>query len=344
VLLAGVVAHLVLAANADPDQFDTRSFLIMADALRSDPLSAYDTMRFPYPPAFAPWLLVSTSGVTELVAFDVLLRLPLIVANMAIALLVQDSLRSRGASDGTRIAAVAAVAVGPVFLAISGYHGQIDSVAILPAVAAFWLWERHARRPFARAGVLVGLGAAVKTVPIFAAIPLAIDAENRRGALTMIALAGAVPLIALAPFLLANPDGTVEALRGNQGVAGFGGPSLILIHPDLADAWSRIGVDSIAVSRELTGVQQLIALGAIVVASLVAWRARLAPAHSASLLWLALLATNPNFAWQYLVWGLPFFLLAGFVREVIAFQLVAILPLILFYLPGDLGETALLCG
>jgi hypothetical protein len=39
-----------------------------------------------------------------------------------------------------------------------------------------------------------------------------------------------------------------------------------------------------------------------------------------------------NFFFQYLVWGLPFFLMAGYLRSVLIAQLVLIVPTLLFYL------------
>jgi hypothetical protein len=49
--------------------------------------------------------------------------------------------------------------LGPSFIDISGYHGQIDSVAILPAVLALMVWERRPQPTRSvRAGLLIGLG------------------------------------------------------------------------------------------------------------------------------------------------------------------------------------------
>ena len=54
-------------------------------------------------------------------------------------------------------------------------------------------------------------------------------------------------------------------------------------------------------------------------------------AQAAVLLWLALYALSPHFFFQYLVWGLPFFLLSGRLRLAAAVQAVALLPTVLFY-------------
>lgn len=339
----GSVVHLVLSANADPTQYDTESFLITADALRDEPLQAYDSGRWPYPPAFFPWLLVATSEtVQNVLAFDVLLRLPMLAADIAIALLVYSYLGRRETREATRLVAVGLVMLGPVFLAVSGYHGQIDAVAILPGVAALWFWDRDGPHRALGAGALIGVGIALKTIPGFLLIAVLPWVRSRREVVALLVPAVAIPALLLAPFLFADGADTVEALQANRGIPGFNGVSLILIEPTLVDYWrTSFGVDSPAVANRLADIQPLI-IAAVVAAMipLVALR-RVPPAMSASLIWLAIFALNPNFAWHYLVWGLPFFLMAGYVREVFAFQLVALAPLTLFYLPGDLSRPVL---
>ncbi len=342
VVCAGAVAHLVLASIADPAQFDTHSFLIMADAFRDDPLQAYDTERFPYPPGFLPWLLVADSGAAqEVIPFDVLLRLPMIAADVAIALLVASFLARRGALERTRLVAVALVMLGPIFLAISGYHGQIDSVAILPAVAALWLWDRHGSDSALLIGVLIGLGAAVKTVPIFLLLALVPAARAWGDVLRLIVPAVAIPILLFAPFLLANGPDTVEAMGGNRGYAGFNAVSLILVEPGLVEFWNWLGVDSVVWTKRLTEVQPLIVGSTLLAVGALLFVRRVPPVLGASLIWLALFTVNPNFAWHYLIWGMPFFIMAGYLREVLVFQLVASVPLVLFYLPGDLSRPVL---
>jgi uncharacterized membrane protein len=342
-ILAGSVVRIVLALISDPDQFDTGSYLIVSEALRRDPLEVYDVAeRWPYPPAFLPWVLVATSGPAQAVLpFEVLIRLPMIVSDALIALLVQDYLGRRGAGERLRVLAVGVVALGPVFLAVSGYHGQLDSVAILPAVAALWVWQRGGPHRAVLTGVLIGTAAAVKSVPLFMLLAFLPWIRSRRELTALVAPALLIPFALLLPFLAGNGPDTVDALRSNRGFSGFNGISLIVLQPRLADLWESLGLDPAAFAETLTDVQHLMVLGGVAVAAIVIWRRRLPPAMGAGIIWLAVFAFNPNFAWQYLVWGLPFFVMAGYVREVALFQVIAALPLVLFYWPGDLGATLL---
>ncbi len=121
----------------------------MRHALTSHPLHMYSLVnghpynRWPYPSGFLPWILAA-DWLTRHIGhhFDGWVQLPQIFADAALAWFVQDFLRLRGCSERLRLTAAAVVAFGPSFFIVSGYHGQIDSLAILPAVAALYVWER----------------------------------------------------------------------------------------------------------------------------------------------------------------------------------------------------------
>ncbi len=93
---------------------------------------------YPYPPGYLLWLI----GAYKLaLAFhlsfrDHLVQLLPIAADLAVAVAVYVYLGRRGADEGRRVAGFALVMLGPVFIAISGYHGQLDSVAMLTGVLA----------------------------------------------------------------------------------------------------------------------------------------------------------------------------------------------------------------
>ena len=136
-----------------------------------------------YPPLFLGWLagaswLSDASGLS----FHGLAKLGPTLADVGLALAVYVYLRWRGAQERTRLIGVALVILGPTFIATSGYHGQIDSVAILPAVLGLMVWERRSDKPTRalEAGLLIGLGGAVKTVPLLMVLPLLISAKSWR--------------------------------------------------------------------------------------------------------------------------------------------------------------------
>jgi hypothetical protein len=145
-------------------------------------------------------------------------------------------------------------------------------------------------------------------------------------------LSAGIPVLATLPFLLAEPHATSEIFR-YRGIAGVGGLSLLL-QPDLGLHWlhgtvvSNSGLTNTL--QDLTGpilVLPLLAVGAILLVR------RPAPAVGAALIVLTLWVFGVNYFLQYAVWGLPFFLLAGWWRAAALLQAVYLIPLAFRYIP-----------
>ncbi len=348
ILAAGFAVQLGLAFATYGVSFDIDSFRIVEAELGSDPLRFYDRVSdlngvylWPYPPGLLPWLPLAAelAGRTGL-PFHGVVQLPAIAANLGIAWLVQDHLRRRGSGEGRRLAAVGLVVLGTSFVATSGYHGQIDSVAILPALAGLLVWVHwdHPRRALV-AGLLIGCGAAIKLPPLAVALALLPSARSTREAGTVLVAAAAAPLLLLAPFLAADPSGTAEAF-GYAGLTGQGGLGLML-QPDLATAWLRItDLDLNAVNAFLHDRSGAVNAALLLGATAALVRVRAAATTSAAFLWLVLYSLSPTFALTYLVWGVPFFLLTDHIRPVAALEAVLLLPTALLYTaPWDGGAV-----
>jgi uncharacterized membrane protein len=265
------------------------------------------------------------------------MRLPPIAADAALAWLVQHMVARRGGSPAARVGSAAAVALGPVFAATSGYQGQLDSVAILPALGALAVWDRPgAGRRALAAGLLIGAGAAVKTAPILMLVALLPTARTRREAALLVAGAAAVPLLALAPFAAADPHGVAHALR-YHGLPGLGGLSL-LSQPNLPLGWlAAEHVRTTGFAHALTEGAALVLLPALALVALTLWRRRPAvdPVTAAALAWLVFYVFGVNFLMQYLVWGLPFFVLVAGWRRVLAAQIVLTPATVLIFAKTD---------
>src|SRR5438105_1919942 len=159
----GTLLRLLWTLRTHGLLYDMESFRMVAAAVVHHPLHLYGALnhgvdyRWPYPPAYLPWIAASRGLASAVdLPFRVGVVLPAIAADAAIAWLVQAGLGRAGASDRTRLSACALVALGPAFALISGMHGQIDSVAILPAVLALVVWERGGSRRALAAGLLIG--------------------------------------------------------------------------------------------------------------------------------------------------------------------------------------------
>lgn len=335
----GVLIRLAFAATTDGNTFDINSYVLVEERLsRGDVLELYgpelhfaplDVYRWPYPPGFFGFLLVlrEVADVTG-VAFERLVRLPSVAADALIAWLVFAGL----GRDRRALVASALVALGPSFIAISGHHGQVDALAVAPAVAAAVLWERPGlRRRAVVCGLLVGLGAAVKSPIGLLVLAFLPTARSAREAATTFACAVAVPALALAPFLVADLSGVRDSL-GYAGLPGVGGLS-VLAQPDLPTFWlSGVDVQRSGLTDLLQDLNRvLVLIGAAGVGALMV-RRRAPVAVAASAIVLATWVFGVNFALGYLVWGLPFLLLAGRLGLVALLQAVLLVPTLMIYL------------
>ena len=223
-LAVGAALRLVLAFTTDGVVPDLESFRIVARSLRDAPGHVYAIanshppfVRWPYPPGYFPYI-AGADRFADATGLDFLsvIRLGPIAADLVIAWVVQAFLGRQGHVPATRLAAAALVALGPPFAAVSGYHGQIDAVAILPAVLALALWERtDAAWRGPAAGALIGLGGSIKTIPLLMVLALLPSARSPREAAQLVVCAAAVPLLAITPWLVSEGTGWTRVFRYN---------------------------------------------------------------------------------------------------------------------------------
>ncbi len=331
-IAAGAAAKVVLAFVTVGQQFDIDSLALVGAVLRTpERWHLYEIgARWPYPAGFFPldYLAGSLAYRTGL-PFHGTIQLWTIAADSAMAWLVQDELRRRGSGDRARLIATALIAFGPVFVLIDGYHGQIDSVPTLFALGAALVVVRGG--PAWAAGLLLGVAVSMKTAPVLLLLVLlpALGTWRSRAWLAVPTLA--LPVLVTLPWLITDFDATWAALTANQGVPSVGGYS-VLLEPSLTGAFlfgDRLEPGSVV--TWFTDHQNLIVGVVAVVAAVVAHRRRLGIPAAASLLYLGVWAANPNQAYQYYVWGIPFLLLAGHWRGVLALQAALAVPALIVY-------------
>lgn len=309
--------------------YDIGTAYVTAALLASHPLHAYSAVRYPYPAGFFPIILLChyiANGFA--VAFYKVWKVPAILCDAGIATLLGWALPRLGASKREQLIAVALVALGPSFILISGYHGQIDSVAILPALAGLIVWklELGGDRRAWYAGLLIGLGASVKLPPLFTVFALFPTMRSRREAVVLVSCAAAIPVISVLPFLIDNPHPTWTSLTYNDGVPGLGGLS-VLLQPGLVSGWQHLVLKPFTPLETWFWKKQNLIVGAsVLTAGVFAYRRRLDPLPAAVLVWVTVYVSNFNWAYQYFIWGFPFFLLAGWRRSVAGLQLLLALP------------------
>ena len=336
---AAVLLRLALAV-ATGGNGDIEHMVFIADLLRTAALDADagqrpDDLAWPYPPGYFP-LLVLIDGAQRLagVPFALGARLVAIAANVALVLVVDAGLRRAAAARSTRQVAAGVLLLSPLLVLETGWHAQVDVVAVLLATSAVVLWSSlpTGRRAWV-AGALIGGAACVKIVPGVVLIALLATARTRREAAILVGSAAAVVLVAVAPWLLRDADAMVSRF-GYRGLPGIGGLS-VLVQPGLAELWlNGADVPLSGAQRRLQEHASLVNLATLLpAAGLVLWR-RPAPAAGACLLLLGVYAGAANLALHYLVWITPMLLLAGWNRAA-ALLHGALLPLVvLVYWPA----------
>jgi 4-amino-4-deoxy-L-arabinose transferase-like glycosyltransferase len=264
------------------------------------------------------------------VPFGLWVRIPNVVAQVTLSYLVVARLGARGYGERTRLAAAALIAVGPLFV-IDSFYAQIDSLAIYPAVLAVAYWSEGKRRRSVVSGILIGIGTALKTVPILALLALLPTARSNRERAELVGTAVAVPLVTILPFLARDPSG-VLSIRRYTGIPGVGGLTM-LVQPRLLRFWlyGDLVFPSAVVYRLMTYGSTLLAAVLLVLLIALCWR-RVDALTAATMTWLVVYVLGPSPTPLYLCLGVPFFLLAGRIRLAAVLQALAVGPAVLLYL------------
>lgn len=325
-IAAGVTIRLVVTFTTDGVAFDLRNLQAVYDALRGARFGAYDHLeppQWPYGPGYMPWTVVA-GQLDGLIPFRRGVRLGPVMADAGTMWLVQDLLRRAGASEGRRLLGVALIAFGSIPIGVSAFHGQLDPVLALCALTAFWVWSRPEQpRRALWAGVLLGVGGAVKTIPLLLALPFAAAARDRREGATVLVATAATFWLLLAPFLVHTPD-VVERMRDYHGLPGFGGLGLVLNPAFAANVISNTpqtpDMDFLLfVAMDLPKLVLVPALVALT--ALLAWR-RPDALTGACLTLLVVYAFGVNFVVSYVIWILPFLVVRGHFAAVAGIQLL----------------------
>lgn len=206
----GLLVRTVIAANV-PGPADVRFFQGFAQAVAAHgPIRIYEQSMPGLPvynhPPLAGWMLLGLNSLSEFgMSFATLIRWPASIADFLCALLVFEIVRRRAALR-TAVLCAAGVAVSPVLIATSGYHGNTDAVAVMFALAAAHLLADR-RSPLA-AGAAAALSISVKFVPVVV-IPALLVAALRGGRPVLVRFAAgfaAVFALVWGPVLVTVPQ------------------------------------------------------------------------------------------------------------------------------------------
>lgn len=248
---------------------------------------------FNHPPFMIHFLkLIGTSTAW----FPFLLRLPAILADVGTVLVITRLIPE----ISTRLLVL--LALNPVSILISGYHGNTDPLMIFFVVLTIYLLKTD-RLKWAAAAF--GMAINIKVVPLLLVPAILIHIWNRRsarGVVLFVSIATVVVLALSLPYILSNPLAIGKATLGYSGMYGKWGTARILIAFPLSRAGHEIAarvIQTLIIAVTLTLAFYLNKRKADLV-------------YQIGLIFFLFFFLTPSLAVQYLSWPVPFILALGF--------------------------------
>jgi hypothetical protein len=214
------------------ERFSFWSRLLGAGVYRSN-------QDFNHPPSmiyvlrFIGWL-ADTSGI----AFPFWMRLPAILADAASLWIVWRVLTPRLSELSVRWGLLL-VALSPVLILVSGFHGNTDSVMIFFLLLSVWLATTES--PDWTVGAAFGAALCIKVVPLVVLPVMFFYLRGVRRRAVFLASTGAFLLIAWSPFVFEEPGLIMQGVFGYRSTAGVWGITWLLnLAINYSQAWQQL--------------------------------------------------------------------------------------------------------
>jgi hypothetical protein len=306
ILLIAAIARLVPALWLPVGAgYDIESFRLVTDALLSGN-EVYTSVlgRHPYLPlqmyvmGGMAWLSNAT-GLPYVAA----IKLPAVAADVALTWLIYRSLTGMGRRPATAATFALLYALNPVSVLVTSYHGQFEAVTLLLMVTSWSFW-RFGRRGHASA-VALGFAILNKTWPVIMLPVMWLRLRDTRSRLLYALLALGIPLAGIALYLLvfqADPMPMLRRALTHRGVPGYWGVGSVLAPLGESVPMAQSLFDGLSAARNVILVAGIgLALW---------WTRRQSTLDALLTVILTLLAVTVGFGIQWLVWPIPFALLA----------------------------------
>jgi hypothetical protein len=299
--LARLVPAVLLPVGAG---YDIESFRLVTDALLGG-REVYTSVlgRHPYLP-FQMYIMGGMAALTNATGlpYVIAIKMPALLADVALTGVVYLAVKRKTNRESATYRALL-YALNPVSVLVTVYHGQFEAITLLLAALAWWAWDEGRRW---RSAVALGFAVLNKTWPVIL-LPLffiRLPSWRARAVYGLISLG--IPALFVIGYLLyfdADPMPMLRRALTHRGVAGYWGPGAVL--SSLAQTLPELQplVDG------LFGLRNGLLAAAVLFAL---WWTRREPVLEAIVTTLlALLAVTVGFGIQWLLWIVPFALLAG---------------------------------
>ncbi len=304
-------------------RYDIESFRLVATALLhgEDVYTSAALGRHPYLPLQmyvigAAWWAALNSRIP----FPIWIKLVPVFADIGLTALIFVVYRRWGQVGKTAVIFALLYALNPISLLTSAYHGQFDSVTLLLLGLSWATW--HFGRQINKSALLLGLSILNKTWPIVFLPIVLIRLHDNRKRLQYILVTFALVGVFIAAYLIifqASPMPMLQWAFLHTGVANFWGLSAFL---DVVGTW----LTGLAPIADFYFQQRRIWL--LLMGLLLLWWTRKQSALDALLtIILGEFAVTVGLGIQWLLWVVPFALLAGEKRWLTWYSLAALILL-----------------
>lgn len=235
-------------------------------------------------------------GTSSTAWFPFWIRLPAILADIGTVLVVTRLIPG----ISTRLSVL--LALNPVSILVSGFHGNTDPVMIFFVVLAIYLLKTN-RLNWAAAAF--GMAINIKVVPLLLVPAILIYIWSRKSArgVALFVCIGAVVVLALSmPYILTNPLAIFKATLGYRGLYGRWGITLFLVGLPISMAGHDIAYR----------VLQLLVIALTLALAVYLNKRKFDLIYQIGLIFFLFFLFTPAHALQYLAWPLPFILALGF--------------------------------
>lgn len=200
-----------------------------------------DMTSIGYPP---PWplilgviYLVSYNLVHNLLIYNLAIKLPIIIANIALAYLVRNILNEQAVNAGIARKAWIFLLLNPFLLYFNTAWGQFDSlVALLTLVALVVLDKQH----WMKSSILLALAISLKPTPVPVVLAVMVFLWGRpwsRLVSYLLVLIAGLFLLCIAPFFILNWDASPILQGWNAQFTVSGGMSLTTLYELLTNTY-----------------------------------------------------------------------------------------------------------
>ena len=321
-LLLSLALHVQVVLSSGGVWSDIHAYGIQADSVFHHQNVYTVTDRYPYPPVWI-WIIALARwvSVTFGLKFDIAARVPAIIGDLALALLLLRFAWRRFGACWLALVPMLLFALNPLAILISAGHGQFDALVIFFLLLAVYLWGEKQDQRIIWGALALGMAIALKGYPVLA-LPYFVFSAPRGSRLRLTA-AAFVPLVVsvliycalfgVSPHMLSN-------VLSYQSTPDLGWGFLL----------DKAGLANATVGTVLRYVAEALILLFAVFGPALIFRRR--PVVALVALFSVFYALTYTMSVQYIFWILPFLCLAFPVWSLI-YTLAGLFAAVSFYLP-----------